>query len=342
MDLIPGADLRWAWAPPVVAVAVLVLLLWWARRPRRHPDGGALLVAHTARLRTLPRYRELLHRERLSGLLLTLAALVVVAGTALVLARPQVVESAPRDARSRDLMLCLDASVSMDDDNLAVVREVRRIVDDLEGDRVGLMIWSGAAVLVFPLTDDYDYVRDQLDEAEQAFAGTTESYFTGVELAAESASLIGDGLVSCVERFDQPSADRTRAVLVSSDNDPLGEPVYPLPEAAAIAAERQVLVYGLGAPELEQPERAAARDEFAAAAAATGGLLALVGADGDADRIVGRIDDLEKARAEEPPREVSYDAPGVGVAVSGLGVALLLVAWIGLPGLRPRRRGRHA
>ena len=139
----------------------------------------------------------------LSGLLLALAALVVVAGTALVLVRPQQVDSEPRQARSRDLMLCLDASVSMDDDNLAVVREVRRIVDDLRGDRVGLMIWSGAAVLVFPLTDDYDFVRAQLDAAERAFAGEPDGFFAGVD-SSGGASLIGDGIVSCVQRFDEP------------------------------------------------------------------------------------------------------------------------------------------
>ncbi len=332
-------DLKWPWALPVVAVAVLVLLLWWARRPRPRRPDDALLVAHTARLRGLPRYVELLRRRRLSGLLLALAALVVVAGTALVLIRPQQVDSEPRQARSRDLMLCLDASVSMDDDNLAVVREVRRIVDDLRGDRVGLMIWSGAAVLVFPLTDDYDFVRAQLDAAERAFAGEPDGFFAGVD-SSGGASLIGDGIVSCVQRFDDPSADRTRAVLVSSDNSPIGEPVYPLPEAARYATEQKVLVYGLGAAELGSTDRAAAREELAAAVEATGGLLALVGEDGDTDRIVERIDDLEKARAEEPPRKVSYDDNRVGLLVSALGVGLLLLAWTGP--LLGRRRARRA
>ena len=332
-------DLKWPWALPLVAVGVLLLLLWWARRPRGRSDD-ALLVAHTARLRTLPRYVELLRRQRLAGLLLALAALVVVAGATLVLVRPQQVDTAPREARNRDLMLCLDASVSMDDDNLAVVREVRRIVADLEGDRVGLMIWSGAAVQIFPLTDDYDFVRDQLDDAERAFAGEAQGFFAGVD-SSGGASLIGDGIVSCVQRFDDPSADRTRAVLVSSDNSPVGEPVYPLPEAARYATERQVLVYGLGAAELGSTARAAPREELAAAVDATGGVLALVGEDGDTDRIVERIDDLEKARAEEPPREISYDAPGLGLLVSGLGVGLLLLAWTGPLVGRHRRQDRR-
>ena len=70
------------------------------------------------------------------------------------------------------------------------------------------------------------------------------------------------------------------------------------------------------------------------------GSLALVGEDGDTDRIVERIDDLEKARAEEPPRKVSYDDPQVGLLVSGLGVGLLLLVWAGP--LLGRRRGSRA
>ncbi len=331
-------DLKWPWALPLVVAAVLLLLMWWARRPHRRRPDDALLVAHTDRLKSLPRYADLLRSRRISAQLLVLAALVVVVGTTLVLVRPQQSELQQRDARNRDLMLCLDASGSMDDDNLAVVREVRRIVDDLRGDRVGMVIWSSAAVLVFPLTDDSDFVLAQLDIAERALSGTPGGFFAGVDTLG-GGSLIGDGLVSCVQRFDDPTADRTRAVLLSSDNAPLGKRVYPLPEAARYAAEQEVRVYGLGAPELGSPRRARARAEFAAAVEDTGGILSLLGEDGATDRIVERIDDLEKTRTKEPPRSVSFDAPRTGLLISSLGVAMLVVVWAGP--MAGRRRGRR-
>ena len=208
MDLIP-TQVAWPWVLPTAGAVVLVLLLWWARRtgPRR---SVALPVAHTATLRSLPRYRLLARRQRRLGLLLAAGALLVIAGAAFVTARPQTVETSPRESRARDLMVCLDASASMDDDNAVVVRELRRIVEQLRGDRVGMMIWSSAAVLVFPLTDDYDYVRGQLDRAERAFTGHPDGFYAGVDLPDAGASLIGDGIVSCARRFDGTAAWTSR------------------------------------------------------------------------------------------------------------------------------------
>lgn len=327
MDLIP-TQLAWPWVLPAVAVAVLVLLGWWARRPRR-ASQAPVLVAHTAALRSLPRYRRLAQRRRRLGLLLVSGAMLVVAGAALVVARPQTLETSPRDSRARDLMVCLDASASMDDDNATLVRELRSIVGQLPGDRVGMMIWSSAGVLVFPLTDDYDYVRTQLDRAEDAFTGHPRGFYAGVDLPDEGASLIGDGIVSCARRFDGPEASRTRVLLVTSDNDPLGEPTYSLSEAAAYAAEHHVLVYGIGASSLGEPDREAARQEFAAVAAQTGGVFTLAGRADGPELISSRIQDLARARDTQPPRTTAYDSPYAGALVAGPGLLLLAAAWVG-------------
>ena len=216
----------------------------------------------------------------------------------------------------------------MDRDNLAVVREVRRVVQGLRGDRVGLVIWSGAAVVVFPLTDDYTYVDEQLDRAATAFEGDSDRFFAGVHLNDDGASLIGDGLVSCVNRFDLSSGDRTRAVLVASDNDPFGASLYDLRAAAEHAESRDVLVYALAGSALAKPKRAAALDEFTTAARSTGGILVQLREKGGTDRLVDRIDDLEKARAVEPARPVSREAPAVGILLALCGALLVAGGWL--------------
>lgn len=335
MDLTAPEALTRAWALAAVGGGVLLLMAWWSRR--RRPRGPTLLLARTARLRRLPRYQERLRRQRRTGRILVLGSLLVVAGSAVVLARPEVVETGRPDARSRDLMMCLDASASMDDDNLAVVRAVRRVVEGLEGDRVGMVIWSGAAVVVFPLTDDYDYVGEQLDRAEEAFSGGHNRFFAGVDLNDQGASLIGDGLVSCVGRFDRPARQRTRAVLLVSDNEPFGDELFSLPAAAVHAEERDVLVYGLAGSALAEPKRAAALHEFTEATRSTGGTLVQLQDEGGTDRLVDRIDDLERARAVEPARPVSREAPAPGLLLALAGCLLLAIGR--LLGREPRTAG---
>jgi hypothetical protein len=296
-----------------------------------------VVLARTSRLRRLPGFQARLRRQRRTGLLMTVGSLLLVAGSAVVLARPDVVEAGRPDAKSRDLMLCLDASPSMARDNLAVVGAVRRVVEGLEGDRVGLVIWSGAAVVVFPLTDDYAYVDEQLDRAETAFRGDSDRFFAGVHLNDQGASLIGDGLISCVNRFDRPGSERTRAVLLASDNEPFGDTLFTLPQAAEYAEERDVLLYALAGSALAKPQRAAPLEELTEAARSTGGTLVQLQEEGGTDRLVARIDDLEKARAVEPPRPVSREAPALGLLLALAGVPVLAGGW--LVGRDRRRAG---
>ena len=67
------------------------------------------------------------------------------------------------------------------------------------------MIWSGAAVLVVPA---HRRLRLRARPAGRARAGVRrhdrEATSPGSTLAGDSASLLGDGLVSCVHRFDRP------------------------------------------------------------------------------------------------------------------------------------------
>jgi hypothetical protein len=336
VDLTLPEGLTRAWPLAAVGGGALVLMLWWARRGRAR--GDAVLLARTSRVRRLPRYQQRLRRQRRTGVLVTLGSLLLVAGSAVVLARPDVVEADRPDARSRDLMLCLDASPSMDRDNLAVVRAVRRVVEGLEGDRVGLVIWSGAAVVVFPLTDDYAFVDEQLDRAETAFSGDSDRFFAGIHLNDQGTSLIGDGLVSCVGRFDRSASQRTRAVLLASDNEPFGDTLFTLPEAAARAERRDVLLYALAGSALADPKHQDALEELTEAARSTGGTLVQLGEEGGTDRLIDRIDDLEKARAVEPARPVSREAPALGVLIALAGGLVLAVGW--LVGRDRRRAGR--
>lgn len=340
MDLTLAEGLTRPWLLAAAGLGVVVLLAWWARPSR--PRGETVLLARTSRLRRLPRYRQRLRRQRRAGLLLTLGSLLLVAGAAVVLARPDVVESGRPDARSRDLMLCLDASPSMDRDNLAVVREVRRVVEGLRGDRVGLVIWSGAAVVVFPLTDDYAYVTDQLDRAEAAFRGHSDRFFAGVHLNDEGVSLIGDGLVSCVRRFDRPAGERTRAVLLASDNRPFGTSLFTLPQAADLAERRDVLVYALAGSVLAEPQHRAALAELTEAARTTGGTLVQLEEAGGTDRLIDRIEDLEKARAVEPARPVSREAPAIGLLLALAGAPVLAGGWLVGRDRRPAPRPGEA
>ncbi|WP_408896498.1 hypothetical protein ACJ5H2_16420 [Nocardioides sp. R1-1] len=336
---------RWPWLALGLALLVLLLLALWLRPWRRPARSGAAYVAHAARLRDLPRYRVLVRRQVVLGACLTLCALVACAGAIVLAGRLQQRQTMVQEDRTRDIVLCLDASGSMAAVDAQVLREFRAIIAGLKGERIGLTIWSGAAITVFPLTDDYEYVVEQLAAAEQAFASGdvySDEYaiFTaGTVLDWDVQSQMGDGLASCVQRFDRRDEERSRAIVLASDNEPIGSGIFAVPEAADYAREEEVVVHGIAAP--KTAERPAAVEQFAAATAATGGTFALLGEDGSTRAVVDAIAALDAKPVRRPPLVQVLDRPRLGTVLAGTGVGGLALVWAvqGVLAVRDRRRG---
>ncbi len=345
-----GTELRWPWLVLLLVLLVVVLLAAWGRVWwQRHPPGASY-VAHAARLRALPRYRVLVQRRQLLGGVGSLAALVACVGAIVLGGRVQETQVVNRDEAARDIMLCLDASGSTAPWNVDVIQEFRNIVEGLQGERIGLTVWNNAAITKFPLTDDYAFVLDRLDEGEEAFAGWSEIYpsqafddFTAGTWSAGrqyQSSLVADGLVSCVQRFDRLDEDRGRALVFATDGEQRGRSVYNLDEATAYAADDRVVVHVIANP--GEPDKDGDIDGLQAAAAETGGTFAQLGTGGTAEEVVEAINELEAAKIGRPPLVQTIDAPRTGQVIAGIGVGLLVLVWVGqglvaLAGRRSRR-----
>lgn len=220
----------------------------WRRRDRSSGRRRGVPVAHSERLTALPEYRSILARYRvlLAGLLV-----VVVAATGigvLLAARPSSVQVVEPQSYKRDIMLCLDVSGSMTDVDAKIVDRFASLAGGLHGERIGLTVFDSSAVQVFPLTDDYDYVKKQLTDYRDSFTSQGESgvrYWTGTDLG-QGASLIGDGLASCVLGFDgDASSTRPKSIVLATDNYVNGSPIFTLKQAGALATKKNVRVYAI-------------------------------------------------------------------------------------------------
>lgn len=306
----------------LTTLVVIVVIAARVRRPR--PPATTTYVAHVARLQALPRYRALIARRQNLAMLATIAALATCLGGIILAGRLQETRSSDSNARTRDIVLCLDASGSMSQVNASVIAEFQEIVDGLAGERIGMTIWDGRSITVFPLTDDYEFVSDELYRAHRAFRTEDWSYTVGTGFAS-AVSQIGDGLVSCVQRFDRLDEDRGRAIVLASDNQPAGKGIFTLRQAQRYAEEHDVVVHAVAAPHTnEKPEKAA---EFERVVDATGGTYNLLGDDGSAGKVVDAINELEAEKIDKPPVIQVVDRAGPGRLVAGVGGGALLLVW---------------
>jgi len=318
------------WAPLawLVALAAAVAVAALIARRRRRRTAESLPIAHRDRLTALPGYARALRRYRrlLVGLIASL--LVLLAGVALITARPASVSSVQPKLSNRDIVLCLDVSGSMVDYDKEVLDVFGELSEQFTGERISLVVFNASAVTRFPLTSDYDYITEQFADLRADFDSENSDYYRGT-LFGNGSSLVGDGLASCAVRFDAPDAERSRSVILVTDNLIAGEPIFTLAEAGQLARDRGVTVFGIN------PGDTAAKSyladlaiEFRTVVEGTGGSYFALDDPKAIPSIVDQITAQQAAEMVGEPQVVLTDQPAVPVLVAVLGlVGLFVFAW---------------
>ncbi len=171
-------------------------------------------------------------------LLWLLPALKVVALALAVLAwaRPQERDSRIRDlsVEGIDIMLALDLSTSMEaadfrpHNRLHVAKEVLvEFLSSRQNDRIGLVVFSGAAFTQAPLTLDYSVLKDIVMQLKTQ--------------VIEGGTAIGDATATALNRLRDSDA-KSRVLVVITDGDNNAGKVSPL-DAAQAAKSLHIPVY---------------------------------------------------------------------------------------------------
>lgn len=215
-----------------------------------------------------------------------------------LLAMPYTTKKEKEEAYKRDIMLCMDVSTSVDELNVKLVDELKQTVNELKGDRFGIVIFNTSGVLIAPLTDDYEYINNMLEEIRVAFEKkgdyssddwhfNSDYFIAGTLVGNETrlSSLIGDGLATAVYDFPDLDEDRKRVVIFSTDNDLAGDPIYTLDQAADLCVQHNVTVYGIGTKLMNDRNE----QEMKAAVEKTGGAFFKEEEAGTVDSIVDNI-----------------------------------------------------
>lgn len=219
----------------LILLPVVGLFLWWANR-RKHQAlnrlGDSRLVA---RLTTTINWQGRRWRKLLW---LTVLALLIVA-----LSRPQwgsevqVVEQ-----QGVEIMVALDISQSMLAEDIKPNRlqraklEIADLMNRLAGDELGLVLFSGASFIQFPLTSDYATARTFLDNAQPG-------------LISQPGTAIGSAIRTAMTGFDEQRTAQKVIIVFTDGENHEGEALA----AAEEAATANILIYtiGFGSPDGE-------------------------------------------------------------------------------------------
>lgn len=152
------------------------------------------------------------------------------------ISRPQIgAKLAQRETKGAEVIICLDVSNSMlaqdySPDRLSRAKlAISRLVDKLQGDRIGLIVFAGTSFVQLPVTTDY--------VSAKMFLNSIDTQSVPVQGTA-----IGDAILTAARGFSTQS-DKSRAIIVITDGENHEDnPV----DAARTVAEMGVKVYTIG------------------------------------------------------------------------------------------------
>lgn len=352
---------QWIWALPAgIALVVACIALAWLIATRRHDATRQLRVfsldddLNTEKASSL--FRQWRALNRAAAALLAVALLVAVA----LVARPSQVDQGDERSATRDIILCLDVSGSTLPYDREVIETYLELVKNFQGERIGMSIFNSTSRTVFPLTDDYDLVASQLQEASDILHGVESQddidamsdkeyqkisdWLDGTQNRTDATSLIGDGVVSCAAMLpgfiygssssagsvsDASGVDsgRTASIVLATDNVLSGTATYTLDEALALASDAGISVDGLfsGPSESLQDE---ATGDMRTAIESHGGIFLTRSSGSSVDELVRQIDSRRANTEQDVKQAAVVDAPGwwtLALAVAACG--WLLISW---------------
>ena len=221
---------NWLWA----LLALPALAFFFARAEQLGAEKLTKFVA----ARLLPQLAGTVNRGRRIFrflLLLLVLGLVVVS-----LARPRwgyAYDEVKR--KGLDLLLAVDVSRSMLSNDVQPNRLERvklatqDLINELQGDRVGLIAFAGRAFLQAPLTIDYDAVVDSINDLD-------------TKTIPEGGTNISDAIGLAIRTFGK-SATGNRAMIIFTDGEDLSGDAVSAAKAAAEAGVR-IFTVGVGTP----------------------------------------------------------------------------------------------
>jgi len=135
-----------------------------------------------------------------------------------------------------DIVLVLDVSESMDAEDLeptrilAAKQVIRQFISQRPNDRIGLVVFGGESVMKSPLTRDFDYLLNQVEEIKLR------------ELKQGTA--IGLGISNGIARL-RKSQSKNKILILLTDGDSNVGSINPM-TAAKLAAQENIRIYTIG------------------------------------------------------------------------------------------------
>lgn len=312
---------------PILIVVFILLFIVIMFRKTKNKETNNNKIANTYFIKNTPAYKSIINKYKYFIYTVFSLLFIGILGASLLSSRLIETKTQSNKIYDRDIILCLDVSGSMTNLDEEIIKAYGNIIDNMKGERFGIVVFDNTPYKLLPLTNDYDYAKDVIEKSIKAFKGYEEYDFDASDYIfegtreGEGSSIIGDGLASCVLSFPKLDEDRSRIIILGTDNEVSGAQVITVPEAGELAKKYKIAVYPLNPFDYGKQAQ-----ELKDIATKTGGKYYSIDDVKQTDDIVKNIEEKEKSLRETSPTSTSVDHPEIPfiiIVISLLGILFL-------------------
>lgn len=313
----------WLFIIPPIAILVLIIVAFYHYhiRSQERDLKKVAVIAHTHTIKMLPEYKRAVRRYRIMLVFAAISFLISIFSFTAVAARPVTSVARSNVSKNRDIILCLDTSGSMSSYQEKLLNLFGLVADNLHGERIGITIFDGVSANLIPLSDDYGAVIELTEELKNNFPHYS------MAVAGDAVSAIGDGVMGCVNSFDKLESQRSKSVIIATDNIP-GDETVDINQAARYAKRYGVTFYGISINVGNGQNEAL----FQNAVSITNGVFYNInnykGDEDIVDSAIQKILTQEAAKIEGAPELIYKDDPALLLFVSGISfIIFIAIIW---------------
>lgn len=249
----------------IIISLIIALIIFFIKFNKKSKYTDGKKVANTKFIKQTEYFKSRMKEYNFLKYAINITSCICIVLTGLLISRFVTIQSRSDDKYNRDILLGLDISTSQNEVNLALVQKFKEIIPDIEGDRIGIILFNTAPVVFCPLTDDYNYINECLDDIINQLQVCIENnghppvtykkdgvetpliWYGGVGAGAQTrgSSLVGDGLAGTLFSFPdlKENEDRTRIIIFATDNDVSGTEAVSLDDACKLCKQYNVHLY---------------------------------------------------------------------------------------------------
>lgn len=207
----------------VIACLISIVAVIFFNKTHKSKYSNGKKIANTQFIKQTEYYKQRLRKYNLILKTIRILSIIIIIITGILIARPVTVQEKKEDKYNRDILIGLDISTSESEVNLELIKKFMQIIPNIDGDRIGIVIYNTAPVVYCPLTDDYDYIKEKFEilitQLEIAIKNNGNPPVTyevdgeeipmiwyggvGLNSSERGSSLVGDGLARNIIFFSR-------------------------------------------------------------------------------------------------------------------------------------------